>query len=217
MSKSVSKCRYWLFVFYPESAPDWLSIIESWQVPVIVSPLHDRDVECIDKDSGEITYKKPHYHGIIAFENPVPYDKIIGLVEELNIHYAVAPRGTLGAAECYLVHMFNKDKAQYNIEDCTLITGYVPRFDPTRKAQSDFTVIHDMIEELGIVNYADLCNEVLRNAPDYYGLILRYPVHWNNICRARQRLIKVYNADNGSYVKLEGYTKDRYRVGCYEG
>lgn len=58
--KRVPRKDYWLFEFYPDSAPEnWREIINSWLVDCLVSPLHDSDVN----EDG--TPKKPHWHGIL--------------------------------------------------------------------------------------------------------------------------------------------------------
>lgn len=215
------KCRYWLFVFYPESAPDdWVSVIEDWQVPVIVSPLHDRDW-ATDEDTGELLlgvdgkpfYKKPHYHGILAFDNPLGYKKALGLVEDLGVHTCKVPRGTLSGAECYLCHLRNKNKTKYDIDQCTCINGYIPRFDELASSLSEFEVIIKAINDNDIVNYADLCQFIFDTAPEVYPVVIRYTTHWNNICRDRQRLRVTINRDNESYVKYLSYNSSRMPVG----
>ena len=47
---------------YPESAPEnWREILADLHIPVLISPLHDKDVT----PDGEI--KKAHYHVIIMY------------------------------------------------------------------------------------------------------------------------------------------------------
>ena len=43
--KRAPRKDYWLFEFYPDSAPEnWREIINGWLVDCLVSPLHDSDV-----------------------------------------------------------------------------------------------------------------------------------------------------------------------------
>lgn len=188
---TVSK-RMWKFVFYPESAPDWKETIEDWGVPVLVSPLHNMD---INVETGEV--KKPHYHGIAYFDGPTPYSQMVELVEALGVHTA-KPVNSRSRDERYLCHLDSKDKYVYNVEDISMFGGAMPKFLCDKQEQSDFAAVHNLIEELGIINYADLANEIVFGEPDLLPLLTRYTVHFNNVCRARADLVKY--ADNGSYV-----------------
>lgn len=56
-AKRSGRTRNFATVVYPESAPeDWINKLEELHVAVLVSPLHDKDIN----PSGEP--KKPHYH-----------------------------------------------------------------------------------------------------------------------------------------------------------
>lgn len=43
------KARYFTFLLYPESIPaDWRMRLESIGVPIAISPLHDKDLSCVE-------------------------------------------------------------------------------------------------------------------------------------------------------------------------
>lgn len=64
------KSRYFTFLLYPESCPeDFQRRLEEVGLPMAISPLHDKDVDTVDKETGEIVYKKPHYHVIYIANN----------------------------------------------------------------------------------------------------------------------------------------------------
>ncbi|MGG6854964.1 UNVERIFIED_CONTAM: replication protein RepB, partial [Streptococcus canis] len=66
------KARYFTFLLYPESIPDdWKMKLELLDIPMAISPLHDKD---IDKKNGG--FKKPHYHVIYVAKNPVTIDSV---------------------------------------------------------------------------------------------------------------------------------------------
>ena len=45
-SKKMVKKRNWAFVLYPESAPiDWKEQLQQTGLPIVISPLHDRDID----------------------------------------------------------------------------------------------------------------------------------------------------------------------------
>lgn len=54
------------FLFWAEHDYNVLAtFLGSLKVPCLVSPLHDKDINEINADTGEIEYKKPHYHVIV--------------------------------------------------------------------------------------------------------------------------------------------------------
>lgn len=65
------------FLLYPENLPaDWETRLRELDIPMAISPLHDKD---IDKKMGG--FKKPHYHGIAMYKNPITRD---GMTKKLN-------------------------------------------------------------------------------------------------------------------------------------
>ena len=105
------KTRNWLFLFYPESAPeDWEQVIRDWQVGVYVSPVHDSDLTADGK------LKKPHYHGILLFDGPQSYKRALGLVSQLGCA-TCKPCNSLCASARYLCHLDSPDKFQYEVSD----------------------------------------------------------------------------------------------------
>lgn len=72
-----SKGTQFTFLLYPENLPaDWETRLRELDIPMAISPLHDKD---IDKKMGG--FKKPHYHGIAMYKNPITRD---GMTKRLN-------------------------------------------------------------------------------------------------------------------------------------
>lgn len=82
------KARHFTFLIYPESAPDdWKQKLQETDLPIAISPLHDKDQREI-KDPFELTdeetelynrgmlFKKPHYHCIVVYSNTVTADAV---------------------------------------------------------------------------------------------------------------------------------------------
>lgn len=195
------KKRMWKAIFYPESCRDWKEVIEDWGIPVAVSPLHDHDV----KDDGTGELKKAHYHCLLEFDGPTPYSVVLGLVEQLGTHTAKGVNSRR-RDERYLAHLDSKGKYMYDVADIETFGGYQLKFLGDRYEQNSISEIHDMIEDLGIVYYADLANEIVQNHPELLTTLLHYPAHFNNFCHSRERMKR----DNGTYVK---YTATRSRMG----
>ena len=65
------------FLLYPENLPDdWETRLRELDIPMAISPLHNKD---IDNEMGG--FKKPHYHGIAMYKNPITRD---GMTKRLN-------------------------------------------------------------------------------------------------------------------------------------
>lgn len=63
-TKSENRARNWTAIIYPESIPEnYEQILSDIKVPIIISPLHDKD----KKEDG--TLKKPHYHIVLLYSS----------------------------------------------------------------------------------------------------------------------------------------------------
>ena len=72
-----SKGIQFTFLLYPENLPaDWETRLRELDMPMAISPLHNKD---IDKKMGG--FKKPHYHGIVMYKNPITRN---GMTKKLN-------------------------------------------------------------------------------------------------------------------------------------
>lgn len=193
------KQRLWQFLIYPDSAgrePDEIwEYLDSLQIPMFVSPLHDRDV----KDDGTGELKKEHWHVVMAFDGPVPYSQALAYVEPLGVKIlkAVPSRRTM---ERYWAHLDSPNKAQYDVADCRCFGGYEPKFLEDEYALDGLAAIHDVMEQLGIIYYADLADEIITRHPEMTACLLRYSQHFNNVCYSRERMARA-TGDNVSYVK----------------
>lgn len=196
-----AKKRLWKGVFYEDSAPeDWREVIEEWGVPVLVSPLHDRD---FDKDG---VLKKPHRHFLMEFDGPVTYSYALGIASELGCKILKDCRSKR-RDEQYWCHLNSPNKTKYDVADLECFGGYEVKYIGDEQGLSDIREIQDLAEELGIIYYADLANEIIERRPELMATFLHYPAHFNNFCYSRERLAGKY--DNASYVK------SRRRVGRY--
>lgn len=113
------RTRNWTGVIYPDSCPDdYEDIIDSWHVPVALSPLHDSDV------NADGTEKKAHRHLIIAGESKKSYNQVLEMVAQLHGAKKVQPVRDMRAMVRYLVHMDNPEKTQYSLEDVKCFGGF---------------------------------------------------------------------------------------------
>lgn len=89
-------------------------------MPVITSPLHDRDSNELDEEQ-----KKPHYHHIIAFEGPTTFNNVQKLIAPLNGPIPKKCHHVKGSIQ-YLTHKNNPEKVQYDEKDILLFGGFNP-------------------------------------------------------------------------------------------
>lgn len=198
MVKEVKK-RNWTGVFYPESAPkNWPEVIDGWHLPVLVSPLHNLDVK---NEDGEL--KKEHYHLIASFDGPTPFGVVVGLFGQLGCSMA-EPVNSVKAMERYMCHLDCKDKVHYDVAELKCFGGYEVKYLGDEYDADGIQAIISIVEELGIVIFADLVTEIAKRHKEYMPTLTRYHSFFNNYCYSRERMAK--NCDNGSYVK---YVKTR--------
>jgi hypothetical protein len=118
IKNQMSKTRNWAFVIYPESAPnDWMDILINTHIPILVSPLHDRD------EAEDGLPKKPHYHVVIMMDGPITKKRADEIIEPFcgtkSAEYIKSLRGYVR----YLAHLDDPDKAQYDPSDIIALSG----------------------------------------------------------------------------------------------
>lgn len=107
----------WAFIIYPgDSAPsNYLDVIHSFTLPVLLSPLHDPDAknEVMDCETGEmLDTRKRHQHVMIYFSSLKSFDQVNEYAKKLNgtrpfqVHSAEAQIR-------YFIHWDDPDKQQF--------------------------------------------------------------------------------------------------------
>jgi hypothetical protein len=163
------KYRNYEAIIYPESLPeDWLEILEDTHVPIVISPLHDSDV---DKKTGEV--KKSHYHLGIKFEGPSRASQALTVLSPLKVP-RVVPIRSLGAWQRYLCHLDNPEKAQYSPDDIICLSGASCSLVRDLTKEDRQRAISDMcswIEENDCTEFAALTRHCLVNNPEWFEVI----------------------------------------------
>lgn len=139
-NKNGARTRNWAFIMYPDSAPtNWREILENFHINIIVSPLHDKDINPTTNEP-----KKPHWHVVLNFDSV----KTIKQVEEI----ANSVKGTkpikvesINGAIRYFTHIDNPEKAQYKREDITNI-GSFDIDEPFKRSIDKYNTIAAMVD-----------------------------------------------------------------------
>ena len=176
--------RNWKFLLYPESAPsDWLTILEDIGVPILISPMHDQDVN----EEGEL--KKPHRHVLVTLDGPKPYDEVLTWFKPLGVKILKEVK-SIRREERYWCHLDSPTKVKYDIAGLISLNGYECKYLGERDQLPYLSQLHKLIEDEGIIYFADLGNEVNKRYPELQLTLIRYTAYFNNYCHSRERLIR---------------------------
>lgn len=116
-SNATKRTRNYATVVYPESAPaDWVDLASAAKVPIVISPLHDRDIN----PTGEI--KKPHWHVLVLYENVKTYEQAKELIISFGGVGCEIVQSLRGYAR-YLCHLDNPEKVQYSTDEVSCLFG----------------------------------------------------------------------------------------------
>src|SRR5699024_12554590 len=93
------------------SAPEnWIDILQKEYVKMVVSPLHDKDVNPDD------TLKKAHYHVLFMFDGVKSYNQVKSIDDSVN---ALIPHivGSAKGLTRYMLNLDNTVKVYYDSSD----------------------------------------------------------------------------------------------------
>ncbi|MCL2746479.1 MAG: replication protein [Coriobacteriia bacterium] len=166
MSKA-TKTRNWAGIIYPDSAPsDWLDVLKDLRMKVLVSPLHDKDV---DEDGNA---KKPHHHIILIFDGPQTQNRVSEIFTALGGVATIQRVNSLSSHTRYLAHLDNPEKAQYSPDDIIAFGGIDPidLLGSSRSSAEMTALINEICDkcaELGIVEFSKLIDYTRKEQPNW--------------------------------------------------
>lgn len=193
------------FLFYLQKDHDpnedrslLFNFLLSLKLPSCVSPLHDKDVNEIDADTGVIEYKPSHYHVTIDAENQKAVSQWFDYLYPIRDYIAIAPFDKLDETNYfskidnvvkvwknennvknmrsllrYFKHLDNPEKFQYIDEEFTTFCGF--ELDKAFYSQTDTKhILKDIIKFVrnnDIYNYADLIDYCDENNPEWFNVL----------------------------------------------
>lgn len=144
----------WCIIVYPESAPEnWKDVFDELHLPVVISPLHDKDVNA----DGEP--KKPHHHVAIHFESKKSFEQVSEIAESLNSPIPMRQDSWRGICR-YCCHLDNPEKAQYSIEDVVCLGG-ADYLSIIESASEKYEIIGELLEWIDVnesIHHYAFCN-----------------------------------------------------------
>lgn len=191
------KSRYFTFLLYPESIPeDWKLQLELLDIPMAISPLHDKDLS----DSEDRKCKKAHYHVIYVAKNPVTADsvrkKIKGALGDKSVAMVQIVHASMENMYLYLTHeskdAIAKNKYKYDKKDIKLINNFdIDRYITLDVEDKDDLLndVCDMIDEHGLANIRELRRFVRVHGAEYNLPSMKVI---NSVLRSHTGLIRLY-------------------------
>lgn len=161
------RTRNYATVVYPDSAPDnWMDILAEQFVPILISPLHDSDVN----PDGEA--KKPHYHVLIAYDNVKTIDQAKSLISLVNGVGCEIIQSLRGYAR-YLCHLDNPEKYQYNQDKVRALCGadYSNIIGLATDKYKALGEMQDFCEKYNVSSFYALSQYARKNRYDWYRIL----------------------------------------------
>ena len=163
-SKGARRQKSYAFILYPESAVEnWKETLEMTHVPILVSPLHDKDV---NPDGAP---KKEHYHVLVMFQTLKSLEQFKELRDLVGGVGNETVQSIRGYAR-YLIHRDNPEKAAYDAKDVIAMNG--ADYDAlTHLPSDDEAVIRDMMQYCitnKIYSFAKFANLCSKHYPEWF-------------------------------------------------
>lgn len=151
------KRRYWAIQIYPESVDkDYKEILKSLGYKIVMSPLHDKDID----DEGKL--KKPHRHIMIDFGGGIKLKSVESIIESIKAYQHCEIVGNKTSMYYYFIHKNDKDKYQYDIEEMEYINSTM--YDWT---ESGFKDILNYIDDYDCKSLKKLTQQLRKDEQDH--------------------------------------------------
>lgn len=181
----------WTFCVYPDDSlpDDYLTIINNFGIPCLLSPIHDSDV------NGNGMEKKKHIHVMLYFGKGAnkSYKQVMKYVEKLHGCPAEVVHNSVGMIR-YFVHRDNPEKFQYKVEDLKSFFGfeYLQAFENNATDENRlFSFLEDFCEDNQIYNYYQLTlylkNHCLVNELNF---LRRHSMHMRYFLTDKYQVVK---------------------------
>lgn len=163
--------RNYATVLYPESAKEnWLKTLQDLHIKVLISPLHDKDVD----ENGEL--KKPHYHIMYVFDGKKS-EKQVREINELIGSVGLERVVSLKGYARYLCHLDEKDKQPYSISDVQALGG-IEYEETIRESTDKYRISQEILtycKENKIFAYCDIVDYAIEQCYEWYVELIDNP------------------------------------------
>lgn len=174
----------WAFLMYQESAPeDYLEVLNEMQVPYILSPWHDKD---INTKTGDL--KKAHKHGALFFESLKSYTQVSELISnKLNgpshVEVVMSPKCMYD----YFTHAENPEKTPYDIKNIESGAGFeLEKFLVEQNSDTYMNDVIDIIEDNNFTEFEELVYYARDNDYALLSLIVEHTFFFSKYLDSRR-------------------------------
>lgn len=174
--KNSSKKRDYAFLLYPESVnPNWEQILSDLKIPVFYI-LHDKDT-IIDKETGKIVPKKPHYHVMLMFDNPRAESTAKNVCIQCGGNGHLEELITRKGYARYLTHIDDTKKYQYSSSEVVCLGGadyssLSMTITDIKKAEDDILIdVINYCKSMNIVAYCQLIDYCIENKREWLSFL----------------------------------------------
>ena len=163
MAKSDTRSRCWWFVQLLENLPgDWEHQLKELMIPGAYI-VHDRDTRFTEE--GIEVPKAPHIHCMLEFGNAVKANTFLDALPPSFGVLFCKPVPNKAGAYAYLMHINDKDKAQYSQDEITNMAGF--KVNMSSAYGVDFVDVYELITELQITNFGVLMSVLVEFRPEF--------------------------------------------------
>ncbi|CCD32483.1 plasmid replication protein (plasmid) [Mycoplasma mycoides subsp. capri LC str. 95010] len=205
--KQIVKKRYWAVITWPESMnQDWYDELVSSGLQATFI-LHDKDID----ENGEP--KKPHYHFILAWENPTTYKNVCEVVDRIfGSSLLPKPIESLKGKYEYHIHKNDKDKYQYDERERCFVNGFnivnflsrTESYDPI----DIINIIHKHIDDNNVLHFSELASHFRANGQKFeYETLVKYTFYFTEITKNKTY---IFHRQAELKEQIREYLKDEY-------
>ena len=162
------RTRNYACVVYPDSAPEnWKEIIAESKIPVIISPLHDSDL------NPDNVPKKVHAHVMAMYEGVKTREQVETFFKSFGGVGVEVVNSVRGMAR-YFCHLDNPEKHQYDINQVTCYGGvdYMHLIGTSADKAKAIREMLTYIEEDDVTCFADLLLYASINRSDWFDALI---------------------------------------------
>ena len=143
--------------------------------------------------------KKPHYHLLLAFKNPITKEQACELSKKLGSNGLAEYIRQPYASYLYLTHKDDPIKAIYNEDDLLFLNGF-KWYEDIKMLDNEIIrewreAIKSFVDEESLCSFVDLEKKLKKLAdnnvrPELYYYVDTHPAEWDRVCRANLSVVE---------------------------
>lgn len=172
------RARAWTAMVYQDSAPDgWKDKLADLLVEALISPLHDQDVWTVADEAENPAHKagtpkKAHWHVVIAYKNPVTFEKAREVFEKIGAVVPPEEKSKVNDFQQmarYLCHLDQPSKHRYDTADVQVFGAIDYRSLVMSGSDEDAIIdeIEKFLDDNCVTSFRQFCVYVRNERPEW--------------------------------------------------